>query len=423
MRRLASGGTSRKTAWALVGEGFDAATLLAVTYLLTQTLTKTDFGFYSAIMAVATMAGVLAAVGAPWILMKRMAEGHPFSAQWIPMLATVLTGSTILAAVLVILVRPVSFPQVEALPYVLLVTNRMLLMGTVQAHITVADAHRDLRFSTQIRLMADGYRLAAPFALVSGVVDGLTGWAIVFFVSSLAAAITSVVMTRSHFRARQPERRLPTQRELLDGFPHAMKGSTAAALDSIDRPMMVAFGLETQVADYAVGYRVATLGQIPIQALLRATFPDFFAAATGGLAEAAKLSRRLMAPAVIIGVLTAGVLWLGAPLIPLIVGEDYAETAAVIRYLSALPLLRSIQSFPANALAASGKAMWQTAALLAAAALNVGMNMAAIPLYGYRGAIVTTMVSEVVYAVLLFVVVSRLVQREDADRQSGSVEV
>ncbi len=403
--------TSRDSAWVLLGEGGKAVLMIAVTFVLTQVLTRDELGVYSAAMAVGTTATFVAFFGAPWVVMKRVSRGQGFVDPWARMLGTMLLGSSAAIVVLVWLVRPLFLGDISRDIFILFVVSRVLWMGFGEACVTVATAQRSIAFSSLLRVGTVIGRLLAALIMAAGVADGLRAYAWLFFWSSAATAILMVVVTAQRLGgALRPQR--PSRGELGEGWPLALKFSTASILDSVDRPMLVSAGLASEAGVYSVGYSVAGLGQMPVMAVVRATTPEFFARGDSGVASTIAYARRLVGPALAIGLVSAAVTFAVADVVVSVLGPDYGEAASVIRWLAIVPALKALQHFPANALTGADRPLLQVGILGFATGVNVVLNLILLQRWGLEGAVAATLAAEAVYAALLWAAAAWIGRRE-----------
>src|SRR5690606_21073638 len=122
-------------------------------------------------------------------------------------------------------------------------------------------------------------------------------------------------------------------------------------------------------------------------ALLAAAYTRFFQHGEHGIASTREFARRLLTPALAYAVAAGGAVYLLAPLIPTILGAEYADTVHAARWLAVLPLLASLYAVPAQALTGAGHQHARTWIEIVAVVVNVGLNLWWIPLYSYHGAI------------------------------------
>ncbi len=114
------------------------------------------------------------------------------------------------------------------------------------------------------------------------------------------------------------------------------------------------------------------------------------------------LVRRMVVLNLAFGTILAAVVFLGSGrFVSLAFGPELAPAASVLRVLSAAILLRFLNSALGTWLTATGRQWFRTRATLCAASLNVLVNLAAIPLWGYWAAAVTTVATEAALTGLL----------------------
>jgi O-antigen/teichoic acid export membrane protein len=86
--------------------------------------------------------------------------------------------------------------------------------------------------------------------------------------------------------------------------------------------------------------------------------------------------------------------------IPRVVGRDFSGVLIALRWLCWIPLLRGIHRITGSALTGSGHQRLRTVAQLSVAAVNLGLNLWWIPMYGWIGAAWSSVASDGLLAVL-----------------------
>jgi O-antigen/teichoic acid export membrane protein len=161
---------------------------------------------------------------------------------------------------------------------------------------------------------------------------------------------------------------------------------------------------------YTAAYRVVDMAFIPMRAVLAAAYPRFFASGAGGLAGALALTRHLAVPSAAYAVAASLALLLGAPLLPVLLGESYAGSVGVLRALAVLPLLKVAHHLAADTLTGAGHQGARSAWQVAVAVVNVAANLVLIPAYGVSGAVASSIACDGLLAVALWAVVARRVR-------------
>jgi O-antigen/teichoic acid export membrane protein len=191
-----------------------------------------------------------------------------------------------------------------------------------------------------------------------------------------------------------------------------------ALLEDSDKIFMTRFADPVDAGLYAASYRLVSLGLIPVKALVNSSHPRFLVDTPGARTEHLTRALRFTAPAAAYTlVATAGIVLI-APVVPRLLGGEYAGTAAIMVMLAPLVLFRSLALFPLNALLGLARYRMRLLVIFGCAVLNVGLNLVLVPRWSYHGAIVSTLVSEVVFFVAAWTCVA-VAQRQHDQRRSA----
>jgi O-antigen/teichoic acid export membrane protein len=105
------------------------------------------------------------------------------------------------------------------------------------------------------------------------------------------------------------------------------------------------------------------------------------------------------------GFLACIALFIGAPLLPKLLGAEYTRTTTALRWLSPLPLLKTLHYFVADSLTGAGLQGLRTAVQVCIAVFNILLNLWLIPVYSWRGAAWSSLASDGTLAISLWIVV------------------
>jgi O-antigen/teichoic acid export membrane protein len=145
---------------------------------------------------------------------------------------------------------------------------------------------------------------------------------------------------------------------------------------------------------YGAAYRIIDVSMTPIRSLASAAYPNFFRKGIDGMGPAHAYATTQIKRACVYSAALFVVLWLSAPLLPLVLGANYAPTAVALRWLALLPLLRSVHVFLADSLSGAGFQGLRSAIQVAIALINIALNLAILPKYGWLGAAWTSLASD-----------------------------
>ena len=93
---------------------------------------------------------------------------------------------------------------------------------------------------------------------------------------------------------------------------------------------------------------------IPVRALLNAAYPGFFRSGKEGIRGTLRYSRSLLIRIVPYSLFAFAALMIGASIVPRILGVQYAHVTEALRWLSLLPILKTLHYFAADALTGAG---------------------------------------------------------------------
>lgn len=400
---LTERGLTTNTLWALGSDVAQIVFTLSSIYLLSRFLGPSQFGIYTGAMAVSTLAALIGAAGSQQLLMLDLANGHAFEHLWSRLVCTVTVAGLIVTA-LVTGIRPLVLPELSLAPFILIVASHVVFFSLSEFAIVSAQAHRKMSVALVVRLVSGTCRLAAVLLLLSFGQPTVSSLAAFLSAAWLIAAAGSITIVRINFGS-WPSWTTPKVREVRRGLPYVIGSGTSTLLSDADRIMLIRLGgpeATGELAVYGIGYRLSTYAGIPISSLVRASDLDFFEAGAAGKQSVVALARRLSLIAGGYGLLAAIGLYAVSEPIALLLSEDFAATSSVVRFLAFLPLLKALQIFPANALTGSGQQAHRNQALVVAMVLNLAANSLLIPVYGWRGAAISTLCAESVLIFLLW---------------------
>jgi O-antigen/teichoic acid export membrane protein len=105
-------------------------------------------------------------------------------------------------------------------------------------------------------------------------------------------------------------------------------------------------------------------------------------------------------------------MFLGAPIIPRIVGPSFTHSVSALQWLCLLPVFRSLHLGAGDTLTGAGYQRYRTAAQLGAAALNFGLNLWLIPAYSWHGAAWASLLTDGSLAAGNWIILGWLMRRE-----------
>ncbi len=198
------------------------------------------------------------------------------------------------------------------------------------------------------------------------------------------------------------------RRQGFEGFTFSTGLSAQTIYNDIDKTMLARLGTLEATGIYAAAYRMIDVAFIPVRALLNAAYPGFFRSGKEGIRGTLRYSRSLLIRIVPYSLFAFAALMIGASIVPRILGVQYAHVTEALRWLSLLPILKTLHYFAADALTGAGYQGIRTAVQIGIAVFNVLLNFWIIPAYGWRGAAWSSLASDGLLAALLWLIAIRL---------------
>jgi O-antigen/teichoic acid export membrane protein len=411
LRAVRQSGLVRNTAWAGASEFCRAAAGTVSFVLLARAMGPSAFGRYAGTLALIWTLMPFATLGRPHLIILQVSrDPQSFRRAWSDALVGTFFGGCA-ATAMVMGLRLVFLPSVPLQVIFLLAISEFLGSAIGEAAAGAAQATDRLSVCAMVRIFFAIIRLAAAAAFFLLGRHGLAAFPIFQLTACAIGAVVSAVIISAICGAPSRLKR-PTFRSLSSGLPFSFSTASFMMQDGIDKTILVRSGLALQAGPYAAAYRFVSMVMLPINALLQATYSRFFRAGADGLASAWRLGRRLLAPASAYGVVVALGAVAFAPLLAVVLGGEYQGAVPMIRALAFLPLVRILQYFPANALTGSGYQKTRTACQATTAVLTVILCFALIPPMGWIGAVLATLVAEILFAGAVWTALVVLLRKE-----------
>jgi O-antigen/teichoic acid export membrane protein len=256
---------------------------------------------------------------------------------------------------------------------------------------------RSLLRTTALLILLPGLtKLVATVGVVFGPGQGLAGWASGYLlVSSVGAALATVLL----LRLTSVVWIAPGAQDWRDGLHFSVAGASQTIYAEADKVILPRYRPLEDVGSYAAAYRIIDAAMVPIRARAMATLPHYYRASRSELRLLVRGDARLaVLYGVTVGLALVGVAYL--PVIPAILGSDFASSRPIVAAMAVLPLLRGVGLAQANALTAEGQQAYRARCHGITALTNVVGNLLLIPTFGVVAAVATTLASEALFAAL-----------------------
>ena len=405
MAKILASPLARNTLWSLGGSGMRLLIQAIYFIIIARCLGPGQYGGFIAATALTGVMSPFVGLGCGILLIKNVSrDKRLFSEYWgNGLMITLVSGSvlTFLAMAICRLVLPRSIPMQVI---VLISISDLIFIKLLDMAAWAFQSVERLSGNAKLNVLASMTRLIGIAGLALAVSHpGVMAWSEVYLAGSILAGLVAVAwVTFSLGKPKLAVRHI--WREKAEGLYFSVSLSAATIYNDIDKTMVARLATLEAAGVYGAAYRLIDVAFIPIRALLSATLPGFFRIGKEGLGATIRHSRRLLVRVIPYSLFAFVALWVAAPLVPHILGHQYAEITQALRWLALLPVLKTIHYFTADALTGAGHQGTRTLIQTGVAAFNVLINLWLIPAYGWGGAAGSSIASDGLLALSLLIV-------------------
>ena len=391
----------------MLGNGLRLGLSGAYFVLLARLLGPEAFGVFSAILACSNLAAPFGYWGQSELLIQRLSgRGSAASAQEIaPSLWLVGLGC---GGIVLLLTPLLSLWLVGISPL-----EVGILLGSDLLFIALPEVYRGILIGQEqvagVAFIDTGMALGRVSAVLLAMVLGwgsLTQWAILY--GLMVLAVLGAMSWRMRRWCAPSLAALDWQEvgpRLRAGWDFAVGLAAAKTFADLDKLLLPRLASSATGGLYSAAYRVINFSQTPMIALLTSHFAELCRQGQKGLPQGWRYACHLSPWVVGYGSLAALGLALGSYGIPWVLGSAYRETALILRWLSPVILLEGIHLLLSHLLTGAGLQRPRSRLQLLALGLNGLLNGAWIPRWGWQGAALATLLSEVALVLALLLLI------------------
>jgi O-antigen/teichoic acid export membrane protein len=382
---------ARNTAWSLAGQIVRAVCQGAYFVIAARVLGVEGFGALASATALASLVAPYAMFGGINLLVKHAAmDRAQAGVQFLNGGIVIVTCGGVLTVGLA-----ASVGMLPSLGAVAAVVGLVVFADAVAANLiylagALGQAREELFSTAALPVALQIVRLGGLLAVIVALPTvGLWEVALSYSISSVLLAVVIAATAVVRLRAGAD---LPLLRsQLREGFLFSVSLSAQSVYNDIDKAMLARLAGLQAVGLYAAAFRIIDLAFAPLRAALAASYAQFFRQGSSrGIRGAIGVARGLAVPGTVYGLFICAALFFGAPLVPVVLGDDYAESISAIQAMAMVPLLRWFHYLAADSLTGADRQGTRTAIQLAVAGVNVVLNLLLIPAYSWRGAVIAT---------------------------------
>jgi O-antigen/teichoic acid export membrane protein len=421
IRRRFRSGILHNATWMLSGHGLQLLGRMGYFIIIAHVLGPSGYGSFVACTALIGTMSPFASCGTGHVMIKYVARDRNVLSAYLgnALLVTVVSGSVL--TLLALILRPYVLPESSTSAMLIAVAIADLfgiqISGICQQVFLALEQGRRfshlMAFSTAVRFVA------AIMLLVLG--PTTSNWAYLYAASAVIATATGIVVVIRCCASPQFQLNLfvPSVRE---GFHFATSQASQSLYNDIDKTMLARMSTVEAAAIYAAAYRFIDAVSLPIYSVANASYPEFFRHGMEGVTSAFGFARRILRRSILYGLGTAVALFAAAGFVPMVLGSAYQESAVALRWICMLPALKCMHVFLADTLTGSNY-QWQTSsAQIVVAVFNVLINLWLIRAFAWRGAAWSSLATDGLLVMLLYMMVHWHLRRERVANGPASLQ-
>ncbi len=336
---------------------FAAATQLVTFAILARALGPEQFSLYVTISAITTIAVTVCGLGGQDSLVRRVARNPASCPVMLGHVLVLLAVSGTFLVVLGLLTLPALLPLAEdplrnVVGYALVLGANLVLYRYIVVAGQCFVALSDFKTANLLEVWYAVVRLvSAVLACLAFGVQSVAEWAVWLFYSHSLVALTAAVLLRP---LGAPKFGI-VREEVSLGLLYCSQFVVRTLRQNVDLLVIGVVATPETIGSYGIARRMLDSSYISIEAINRLVYPGSAAASAAGLHNIRDRIQGVLYAAVAVGTLAAFAMFLAAPLLPLIFGQQYSVVLDFARILCWAVIPFAAYAVALDALGASGR--------------------------------------------------------------------
>jgi len=387
----------RNTIWMTIGQGFRLIIQALYFVEIARSLGVRNYGAFLGVVALVGIVYPFGSLGSGNLLVKNVARDRTlFPVYWGRAIAVTVTFGSVLIVTVLAISRFALPAEIPVLLVVMVAISDILGLNLITQAGQAFQAFELLRWTAIINVSMSAGRLLGALILIAIYRHpSAFQWGFIYLGCTVVVASISAMLVRWRLGRPRFEWRF-LRGELREGLYFSASQSSQTIYNDIDKTMLARLSTLDAAGVYGAAYRLIDVSFTPISAVLWSAYPNFFRAGAHGISSSLEYAKPLMRRALIYSGAVFCLLLISSGIVPLILGREYVATAASLRWLAILPVLKALHYFYSDTLTSAGYQGVRTAVQAAVAAFNVLLNLWLIPAYSWRGAAWSSIASDTV---------------------------
>jgi O-antigen/teichoic acid export membrane protein len=402
----------RNMIWMLFGQMSKVLIQAVYFVIIARYLGVAGYGAFIGTTAIVSIFSSFSGLGSGNILIKHVSRNHNlFSFYWANALLTTFSSGVFLVA-LVSVVSNFVMPSSIPLSLVLVIAiGDVIAAKVIDISGQAFQAFHLLKITATLQIMMSLLRCISVVVLAALSHPSIILWGIVYMSSSLLLMVIAIIITNRKLGKPQLNFRVAPM-EWKEGLYFSLSQTMQSGYNDLDKAMLVKMSSLEVGGIYSAASRIIDVAFSPVRSLLYALYAKFFQSGKTGLKHSQSLLKKVLPVSFVYGIIVAAALYLAAPMIPSLLGEEYRSAVTAIQILSVIPLLRTIHYFAADALTGADYQGIRCVIQIVTALVNVLLNLVMIPEMSWTGAAMVSIFSNIFMGVCLWITFNHLKNKE-----------
>ena len=402
------------TLWMLLSKLFNVVMQALYFIIVARMLGAEDYGSFIGVTALASIVFPFLSLGSEHILVKYVSiDKAIFNTYWGNSLILLVSNGTALTILLLIL-SPLIFAQnIAKTTIFLILLADLLCLGILDLGGKALMAVKMIKKTAQLGILNTCGKLIAALSLAVFFDNPDTNsWAYLYLASSLVITVLTLLLVTK--LVGYPKPKLSELKSRIgEGIYFSISGSAQNINTNLDKTMLTSLSNATATGIYGSAYRFIDVGNVVLLALFGATYTRFFEHGASGIKSALTFAKKLLPLLTIYAIVSVVGYIVFAPFVPILLGAEFSEAIAALRWLAPLPAIAAFQFLAADTLTGSGHQKSRSIVQVSSAVLNILLNIWLIPIYSWQGAAWATLISDSLRLICLWAIVFVLYRRQE----------
>ena len=378
---------ARNSLWMILGQGLRLVIQALYFIEIAKSLGVRNYGAFVGVVALVGIVYPFGTLGSGSLLVKNVARDRSlFSFYWGRALALTMTFGFLLIFFVLALSRFALPAEIPLMLVAMVAVSDVIGLNLITQASQAFQAFEQLKWTATINVLMSAGRLAGAAILIAIYPHpSASQWGYIYFGCTAAVTVVSLTLVRTLIGSPEFSWKY-IQSELREGFYFSASQTSQTIYNDIDKTMLSRLDTLAAAGIYGAAYRLIDVSFVPVSAALWSAYASFFRAGARGISSSLAYAKPLMRRALVYSGSVFVLLLAVAGLVPVVLGSEYAATAAALRWLAILPVLKGLHYFFSDTLTSSGYQGVRTGIQAAVALLNVLLNLWVIPAYSWRGA-------------------------------------